>query len=198
MPNIEQVLSLKPDLILASTNTKEHFKDIFAKMKIPILYVDALKIEDSLISFEILGKFLGEEKRAKELETYAKGAFEFAKKVKEKVKKPKSVYYAYGENGLQTECDESSFGNIVNLIGAKMTHKCQNLKQNSRVGINFEQVLAYQPDAIIVYHKEFYNKIFDDKKWGLLKAVQENQVFLIPRKPFSWVGKPSSFMRFWV
>lgn len=66
-PNIEQVLSLKPDLILASTNTKEHFKDIFAKMKIPILYVDALKIEDSLSSFEILSKFLGEEKRAKEL-----------------------------------------------------------------------------------------------------------------------------------
>lgn len=77
-----------------------------------------------------------------------------------------------------------------------MTHKCQNLKQNSRVGINFEQILAYQPDAIIVYHKAFYNKIFDDKKWQLLKVVQKNQVFLIPRKPFSWAGKPPSFMRF--
>lgn len=195
-PNIEQVLSLKPDLILASTNTKDYFRDVFQKTKIPILYVDALKIEDSLSAFGILGKYLGEEKRTKELENYANGVFEFAKKVKSKVKSPKSVYYAYGEDGLQTECDGSSFGTIVNLVGAHMAHKCENLKQNSRVGINFEQVLAYQPDAIIVYHKAFYDKIFNDKKWQLLKAVQNKQVFLIPRKPFSWVGKPPSFMRF--
>lgn len=59
---------------------QKNIKDIFAKMKIPILYVDALKIEDSLSPFEILGKFLGEEKRAKELETYAKGALSLQKK----------------------------------------------------------------------------------------------------------------------
>lgn len=87
---------------------------------------------------------------------------------------------------MQTECDKSGFGEVLNLVGANLVHKCENLKQNSRVSPNFEQILSYDPDAIIVYHKAFYDKIFSDKKWQLLKAVQNKEVYLIPRKPFSW------------
>ncbi|QOQ87974.1 ABC transporter substrate-binding protein [Campylobacter corcagiensis] len=66
-PNIEQVLALRPDLILASTNTTELYQNIFKKTKIPVLYLDALTIEDSLNSFEILGEFLDASNRAKNL-----------------------------------------------------------------------------------------------------------------------------------
>lgn len=70
-PNIEQVLALKPDLILASTNTTKLYKNILKKTKIPLLYLDALTLNDSLNSFEILGKFLDASNRAKKLKNFA-------------------------------------------------------------------------------------------------------------------------------
>ncbi|MSN96874.1 ABC transporter substrate-binding protein [Campylobacter sp. FMV-PI01] len=195
-PNIEQVLNLKPDLIISSTNTTELYKDIFSKSKIPILYINALTLEENLNSFQILGEILGANERSKELHKYGLETLELAKEISSKAKNKPKIYYAYGDNGLQTECDKSSFGVLVKIAGGKLIHKCENLKQNSRVNISFEKILDYNPDKIIVYHKSFYDKIFDDKKWQLLDAVKNKEVYLIPRKPFSWAGKPASFMRY--
>ncbi|MDL0089595.1 hypothetical protein [Campylobacter gastrosuis] len=44
-------------------------------------------------------------------------------------------------------------------------HKCGILSEYGRVGVSFEQVLAYNPDVILVYQRQFFDEIFNDKKW---------------------------------
>ncbi|NLK66311.1 MAG: ABC transporter substrate-binding protein [Campylobacteraceae bacterium] len=164
--------------------------------QIPTLYIDALTLEESLNSFKVIGEILGVSERSDRLYNYAKESLDMANEISQKATKKPRVYYAFGDDGLQTECDKSSYGGVINLAGGELVHKCENLKQNSRVNVTIEQVLSYNPDKILVYHKEFYDKIYSDKKWQLLDAVKNKEVYLIPRKPFSWVGKPASFMRF--
>lgn len=194
--NMEQILSLKPDLIITTNLVDVGFKKLLEKTKIPTLYVDALSLDENLNSFAIIGEILGKKERALELQNYAKESIKLAKDRANKASKKPKIYYAYGEDGTQTECEMSSFGEIVKLVGADLVHKCDMGKRKGRVSLNFEQILNYQPDIIIAYHKAFYDKIYLDPKWSHIKAVKNKRVYLIPRKPFSWLGKPASFMRF--
>ena len=191
-PNIEQVLALKPDLIITRTKTTQTYKDIFEKTKIPTLYIDTTTLDESLNSFKAISEILGVKEKGDKLYNYALNSLNLAKEISSKVTKKPRVYYAYGDDGLSTDCQNSSVGNLVNLVGGELVHKCDKTKAN----LNFEQILCYNPDKIIIYHKTFYNQIYSDKKWQLLDAVKNKEVYLIPRKPFSWVGKPASFMRF--
>jgi len=61
--------------------------------------------------------------------------------------------------------------------------------------ISFEQVMTYNPDVIIVQDEQFYETIFQDKKWSMLKAVKAKRVYLVPKTPFNWTDRPPSFMR---
>lgn len=195
---MEMVLSLKPDLILANPSVKsnEKYGKIFASLRVPILYVDALDLNKSIETYEIFGEVFHNKARANELIDYAVNSFKLSDKLLAKKPKKPKIYYAFGNDGLQSECNESSFGHMVALAGGKLSLECKNLKQNSRVSVNFEQILQSDPDLIIVYDKIFYDKVFTDKRWQALRAVREKNVYLIPRDPFSWVGKPASFMRF--
>ena len=74
-------------------------------------------------------------------------------------------------------------------------HKCV---QNSVIGlqeVSFEQIIIYAPDVIIVQNPAFYKTVFEDKKWAMLKAVQNKRVYLVPKSPFNWTDRPPSFMR---
>ncbi|MBE2898601.1 ABC transporter substrate-binding protein [Pasteurellaceae bacterium 20609_3] len=193
-PNMEAVLALKPDLILASHNVKDKYREIFANSGVPVLYIDALTLEQSLNSFAPLGDILGVTSRGEKLHAYAQKSIDMAQSAVYKSKP--QVYYAFGKDGLKSECEKSSFGDLITLAGGEVVLKCENTKQNSRVSVNFEQVLSLNPDMIIAYDKAFYDSVYQDEKWQVLDAVKNKQVFLIPRKPFSWVGKPASFMRF--
>ncbi|MBE2896627.1 ABC transporter substrate-binding protein [Pasteurellaceae bacterium HPA106] len=193
-PNMEAVLALKPDLILASGNVQDKYREIFVNAGVPVLYIDALTLEQSLNSFTPLADILGVSARGEKLHAYAQQSVDMAKSAVYQTK-PR-VYYAFGKDGLKSECEKSSFGDLITLAGGEVVLKCENTKQNSRVSVNFEQVLSLNPDMIIAYDKAFYDSVYQDEKWQVLSAVKNKQVFLIPRKPFSWMGKPASFMRF--
>lgn len=109
-------------------------------------------------------------------------------------KKP-NVYYAYGKDGLKSECGSNSFMRLIEAAGGNTQKFACKSKFNSRVKVDFENLLAKNPDVILVYHKEFFDKIYNDKKWASINAVKNKRVYLIPRSPFSWAGKPGSFMQ---
>ncbi len=63
-PNYEKILSLKPDLVLA---LKFHGKavDNLKQLKVSVLVLDCMTVQDVLDAYDILGKALGREKEAK-------------------------------------------------------------------------------------------------------------------------------------
>lgn len=196
-PNLEKVLSLNPDLIICATNAKKNPKYIrfFDSLKIPNIY-----LEDEDIFQRNLYKFYGElfdnEKRANELISYADKSALLAKQIEDMNLSKPNVYYAYGKDGLRTECGSSSFTKLVDLAGGNSAKfACKSQSKIQRVKVNFEEILLKNPDIILVYHKDFYEQIYKDPKWAPIKAVKEKRVYLIPRAPFSWVGKPASFTK---
>ena len=205
IPNVEMLLRLNPELILvnaSSRNTKK-MSEVFGSIKKPMLYLSATKLEDYLDGFEILGEVTGKQERAVRLVNYAKESLNLTAQIEEYIKKNNlqkvKIYYAQGGDGLATECEGSWHATLIERAGAQNVHKCSedpNAKSFGRVKISFEQLVKYDPDVILVYEKELFDKIYGDPKWRLLGAVKNKKAYYIPREPFSWFDRPPSFMRF--
>ncbi|WP_297941015.1 ABC transporter substrate-binding protein [uncultured Campylobacter sp.] len=205
IPNAEMLLRLNRDPILVNANSKnvKKMSEIFGSIKKPILYLSGTKLEDYIYGFAVLGEIAGKQERAKELIGYAKESLKLTEQAEKYLKenniKRKSVYYAQGSDGLATECEGSWHATLIERAGAQNVHKCSedpNAKSFGRVKISFEQLVKYDPDVILIYEKELFDKIYGDPKWRLLGAVKNKKAYYIPREPFSWFDRPPSFMRF--
>ncbi|QKF76108.1 ABC transporter substrate-binding protein [Arcobacter defluvii] len=199
-PNSEMILQINPDVILLTDNTKklgdEKIKASLGGAKnIPLIYLKSNSLEELVDSFSYIGKLTNNEKRAKELENYGKDSLNLAKEVSQKASKKPKVYYAEGKNGLETECNTSIHSELINLAGGKNVHQCETTNLFGKQAINFEQVLAYNPEIILVYDKEFYQKIYKDSNWKHIDAVKNRRVYFLPFGPFSWFDRPPSFMK---
>jgi len=199
VPNSEMILQAKPDVILMSDSIKKigekKIKSSLGNINVPLIYLKANTLEELVLSFSYIGKLVDKEKRAKELENYGNDSLNLAKEIAKKVDKKPKVYYAEGKNGLLTDCNTSIHSELINLASGDNVHKCQASNSFGRQAINFEQVLNYNPEIILVYEKEFYKNIYKNKKWQLIDAVKNKKVYFLPKGPFSWFDRPPSFMR---
>jgi iron complex transport system substrate-binding protein len=162
---------------------------------IPVIYIEPDELPKLPATFRFLGMLFDLPQRGEKLAAYAEGANARLAAVRSEVKQPKRVYYAMGPKGLQSECDNSFHAAFIEAAGARNINRCE---QSSLIGmetIDFESLLAEQPDAIVVQDPSFYRAIFGDKRWGMLKAVKENAVYYVPKTPINWLDRPPSFMR---
>lgn len=199
IPNLEAIIAAKPDVIITWDTpllNEKTAKDL-ARIHIPALKVNIDDSRNYPEVFRYLGKVMHKEERANKLanmaQTYLDELKMFVANIPEKERT--KVYYAEGDFGLQTECDVSFHSEPLALAGGNLVHKCV---QSSIIGlqeVSFEQIIIYAPDVIIVQNPAFYKTVFEDKKWAMLKAVQNKRVYLVPKSPFNWTDRPPSFMR---
>ena len=163
--------------------------------KIPVIYIEPDELRKLPETFRFLGRLFGDLERGEALAAYAEHTNARLAALRAKVKRPKRVYYALGPKGLLSECSDSFHAPFIEAAGGVNVNRCE---QSSLVGmeqLSFESLLLEQPDAIFVQDPSFYHSVFADPKWKLLKAVQERQVFYIPKSPINWLDRPPSFMR---
>ncbi|WP_319558552.1 ABC transporter substrate-binding protein [Thiomicrorhabdus sp.] len=202
-PNMEELIRSKPDLMLlsgATVNTDQ--QRVVEKLGVPVCYLKLDRLTDYPQDLRNLGHWLGKaqrgEKLAQEVEHILNRLAEH-KRMLQAQGALKTVYYAESTSGLATECRGSIHSEAIPLAGGINPHICPNdhAKQSrfGRVDINFEQLLRYNPDAIVTQEIGFYERVYQDAKWRSLKAVQNRQVFFMPQVPFCWMDRPPSFMR---
>ncbi len=195
--NYEAVLTANPDVVLVyfqNVNDKL-FSDIEALEKALSKPVVAIKgqLVDADETYEFLGNLLGVEKEAKKRAEYVRGIFENNNVNANKV----SVYFGDGIVSLDTipkgspSSQELDLAGVVNV--ADVTFGSQ-----SRVSISPEQIIAWNPDIVLVNGEPKENvsqnaaveDFVTNPMYKDLKAVQEGRVYGVPKTPFSWVGRP--------
>ncbi|MBV7273717.1 ABC transporter substrate-binding protein [Clostridiaceae bacterium UIB06] len=199
--NFENILKLKPDLIIASNEDEVYPADNIQKqLKIPVVVVDtAVDATDKVYTF--LGDCLGEEKRAKELADYSRKVLDNIKELVKKVPADKKakVYYAEGTNWLQTDISGNVHTEVLDFSGGKNVADISEAKVGSMANVSMEQVMNWNPDVILVgataMKGDFYSKVYKDTKWGNIKAVKDKNIYMIPSLPFNWFDRPPSAVR---
>lgn len=198
--NVESVLALAPDLALA---WKTPFGDAarkredFERIGIPVVFVKLDGLSDWPAALRFVGGLLGRERAAEPKAAYVEKALSRLADSVGKVpegRRPR-VYYAEGADGLATDCHTSFHTEAIELAAGYNVHRCAQKDRMGMERVSIEQVLAYDPDIIVVEDRAAMPVILHDPRWRTLRAVRSGQVHGIPHWPYNWIDRPPSVMR---
>lgn len=194
--NLETLMAYKPQLVLVWQDDMlvQTVAHEIEKTHIPTFMIPFREVNDMPRAFRLTGAAIGETKQANILAAYSQKIIDEVHTSVSKVK-PTRYYYAEGTDGLSTECDTSFHVEALNFAGGKNVHKCQQSGILGLEKINFEKLITYNPDVIIVQNRAVYNDLIEDSLWKNLRAVKSGRIYLVPIQPFNWIDRPPSFMR---
>ena len=200
--NYEAVIAANPTIAINSGKINDTMvSDCDALTKnngILVVAVDN-ELNNSAEAFRFMGELLGVEDHAEELAQYAEQVFTDINALSDiPEEKNVSVYFGNGEDSLETAPRGSQHAQILDAINAVNVADLE-LGDGSRVQISAEQLLAWDPDVIVVNGEPKADKsgnsaaedILSNPDYASLKAVQDQKVYGTPNAPFSWVDRPA-------
>ena len=156
------------------------------------------ELEDAAEVYRFMGELFGVEEQAEALAEYAEAVFADVAAIDVSEEEKVRVYYGNGENSLETAPAGSSHGAILDAVKAVNVADLE-LGDGSRVRISLEQLLAWDPDVIVVNGEPKSNmsggaaaqSILSDPDFATLKAVQEGKVYRHTQRAVQ-LGGPSA------
>ena len=211
VPNQEEIAAVKPDVLLCFWTADDAgismADDIQGQTGIPTLVID-YDLRNVAATLRYLGTALGCEDHAAELAAYCESKLELIRSVADAIPQDqlKSIYLAQGNGGLTT--DPVGSMHVTDALDLVKTRNVADMPGTEGQGmgmpsVNLEQVITWNPDAILVSEfsmsdaesSDIYHAILDDSHWNNIPCVAAGQVFRIPQAPFSWFGRPPSVAR---
>ena len=200
--NYEAVIAANPTIAINSGKINDALVSdcdaLSESLGIPVVAVDN-ELNNSAEAFRFMGELLGVEDHAEELAQYAEQVFTDINVLSDIPEEKKvSVYFGNGEDSLETAPRGSQHAQILDAINAVNVADLE-LGDGSRVQISAEQLLAWDPDVIVVNGEPKADKsgssaaedILSNPDYASLKAVQDQKVYGTPNAPFSWVDRPA-------
>ena len=200
--NYEAVIAANPTIAINSGKINDAMVSdcdaLSESLGIPVVAVDN-ELNNSAEAFRFMGELLGVEDHAEELAQYAEQVFTDINALSDIPEEKKvSVYFGNGEDSLETAPRGSQHAQILDVINAVNVADLE-LGDGSRVQISAEQLLAWDPDVIVVNGEPKADKsgnsaaedILSNPDYASLKAVEDQKVYGTPNAPFSWVDRPA-------
>jgi iron complex transport system substrate-binding protein len=196
--NLEVVLKSKPDLILDFGSVRDTYislaDNVQEQTKIPYVLIDG-RFEATPAAIRLLGDVLGVGETAEKQAQYVEATFaeiDAIVKATPLEKRPR-VYLARGPDGLETGVIGSINTEIIERAGGR--NVAEAAAQRGLVRMSMEQVIVADPEIIITWDRNFFDKVYKDQLWAGLRAVREKRVYLSPTAPFGWIDRPPSLNR---
>jgi iron complex transport system substrate-binding protein len=193
-PNIEKIVSLSPDLVIASK--EGNVKDSITRLKELGLNTYTMEpcnnFEDICSGFLSLARLVGKEEKALSIITDAKIRIDKVKK-ETKGKKKLTIFWEVGANPLFTVSRKSFVNEFIEFAGGKNIFDEINMRYPQ---ISREEVMNRDPDVIII---AAMGENFEQEKkywqsFKSLKAVKNGRVYTLTDTIFT-DPTPDAFAR---
>jgi iron complex transport system substrate-binding protein len=196
--NLEVVLKSKPDLILDFGSVRDTYvslaDNVQEQTKIPYVLIDG-RFEATPAALRLLGDILGVKTRGESLAAYVEATFADIDKVLKAAppeKRPR-VYLARGPDGLETGAVGSINTEIIERAGGRNVAVAAG--QSGLVRMSMEQLIVADPEIILTWDRNFFERVGKDPLWASIRAVRERRIYLAPTAPFGWIDRPPSLNR---
>jgi iron complex transport system substrate-binding protein len=192
------VLAAKPDLIvdygLVAPTYASLADRVQAQTRVPYMLLDG-RLTSVPRALRTGGELLGVGAGADRLARQAEGILADVKVRVDRVaatRRPR-VYYARGPAGLETSAPGSINTESLDVLGLR--NVAEGVAPTGLAAVSLEQVLGWNPDAIVTIDRRFAASVVTDRDWRPVVAVRDRRVFLAPLAPFPWIDFPPSINR---
>lgn len=198
--NYEAVIAAEPTIALNVGTINDAMTEDCDKLSeslgVPVVAVDG-DLTSAPEAYRFMGELFGVEEQAEKLASYAETTFQEIAALDIPEGEKVRIYYGNGEDSLETAPAGSGHAQIIDMVNAVNVADLE-LGDGSRVQISAEQLLAWDPDVIVVNGepkaditgKSATASILENPDYASLKAVQEQKVYGTPNAPFAWVDRP--------
>ena len=184
-PNIEKIISLKPDLIFVLPSQKEQADSLSKQLNVPVMCVGG-NATLNLDIFSIVGKAIGKEDRATELIEFSKEEIDKIKSVTDNIKleDKKRIFYlvrTLGDPVTIGHYDAFEIAGAINVAGQDKSISY------GKYTTTREQIVEWNPDLILKQSPmtkeiEGYHTMETIKNDEILKtidAVKNNEIYSV-------------------
>lgn len=189
--NMELVVGLKPDLVLAGKNQHAKFVKLLESNKIPTLEYNAKTIAEVKQLLTDLGKIYGTADKAQAACAKLDSDIKAVKDKLPKEKKRIAIMFATA-NSVTVSGSKSIAGNISDILGFENVAAKALQGKSEKTPYSMEALLEQNPDIIFITSmgkpEEIENRLQNDFKknpaWNSLKAVQQKHIYVLPENLF--------------
>lgn len=189
--NMESLVALKPDLVLAGRNQHEKFVPLLESNKINVIEFDAKTFDEVKQTVKILGDIYGSPEKAKaENELLDKQISAITSKLPND--KKRIVIMHATASSVTVEGSHSIAGCVSDILGFENVAAAALNGKSDKTPYSMESLVGQNPDLIFITSmgkaEEIENRLrMDFKKnpaWNSLAAVQQGKVYVLPEKLF--------------
>lgn len=198
-PDLDTVLSLKPDLVLISGNIEEQMDtaETLKKEDIPYYIVRMNTLDDFLTVLKQMTEVTGEEDNYEEYGEKAREEADYLLKQVPKGRKTTALVLRAYSADIKVKTEENVVCNILQDIGVKnAAANNTNLSENKTPSL--EAISESDPDYIFVTTmgdrklalKKLHDTLETGSGWEDLKAVKQKHIVILPKELYQY--KPNS------
>ncbi|MDL2236974.1 ABC transporter substrate-binding protein [Christensenellaceae bacterium OttesenSCG-928-K19] len=201
--NPEAVIADAPGLILQmgaiNDSAIETADEMQEQLNIPVIILSS-QLEDMPAVYQELGSVLGREEdgnsRAATIQAIMDNAASMDIPDDERV----TIYYGNGVDSLETAPRGTISAEVLEASGGINVADVEFEKPSDRVIVSKEQVIAWNPEYMFVNGEPkedvtgigAADEILADEDFATVAAVENGNVYGIPKTPFSWLDRPQA------
>lgn len=138
-------------------------------------------------SLAIVGKALGEDKKAEKINTFIDNTISETKNIAAKANAKPSVLFLGSSSAYSVASTSMIQTDIIEMAGGINAVKDLNVK-GAFADVNIEQIIAWNPEIIWVpkYASYKVEDLLNDAKWSSIKAVKNKAVYVFPSELEPW------------
>ncbi len=194
--NREELILSGADVIIDVGELKKGIEEDLNQLEketgIPVVYIESY-LENTPEAFLKISELIGKTDKAEKLADFARATLENGKRVNELIDEKKTVYYSTSEDGLFTFPRGSFHTEAIELSGG--TNVVPESFQAGGGKISLEELFILDPDVIVLSNERGYENVTRDPRWENLTAVKNDEVYLIPTLPYSFIDAPPAHNR---
>lgn len=167
--NIEKVISLKPDLIIATKDMGQQL-NILKKYNVPLIALENNNIQDIFNNIEYLSKLLKVKDKSKDLKN------KYKESVKNTKKNNKKILFLIWHDPIMSVGKKTFINDIIENTGYI------NITKNINSGyfkVDTEFLIKNNPDILLIPNSHFDKVNFSKSPWKYLNAIKNNKVYKI-------------------
>lgn len=198
--NMEALLAASPDVIVDIGQAKDTIAGdmdaLSEQLGFPAVFIEAtLPTMES--AYRKLGELTGNTRQTEKLSLYCNRIMNTCSSLAQTLSEEdkKTVYFAMGDQGLNTSAGGSIHADVIEHIGAVNAANVDVVSGGGGNEVSMEQLFVWNPDYIIVETLALYDNIMADPAWQELDAVKEGRIYKVPTAPYSFISNPPSINR---
>lgn len=197
--NKEELINTNAQVVIDIGESKksivEDMNSLSEQTGIPFIHIDE-SILTADKTFEKLGELLSLEDEAKIYSDYIKDKLQLAKDTLEKVPNKKTLLYIVGKDATNVIAKGSYHSQVLELVSDNIAVLDDVSSKGSGNEVDMEYILGLDPDVIIFEKQDAFNKAANDAAFKTMRAITDNNYYLAPDIPYSFLGFPPSAQKY--